>query len=196
MSVSAASLFFAVLALCCLTATIAVAAGVVLRGARGGSPTLDAWRVDVGRASVGLAAAVTMTATLGSLYYSEVANFVPCTLCWYQRIFMYSSAVVLVVAALRNDRGVRWYVLPLALIGAVISAYHSWIQAFPPDSGTSFCTADAPCTTRHVWEFGFVSLPFMALSAFLFTITMMVMARPTSQEASRVESPEEDHALV
>jgi disulfide bond formation protein DsbB len=196
MSVSAASLFFAVLALCCLAATIAVAVGGALRWARGGSPVLDALRVDVGKASVGLAAVVTATATLGSLYYSEVANFVPCTLCWYQRIFMYSSAVILVVAAVRNDRGIRWYALPLALIGAVISAYHSWLQAFPPESGTSFCTAEAPCTTRHVWEFGFVSLPFMALSAFLFAITMMLMARPTPQEASRVESPEEDHALV
>jgi len=196
MSVSTASFFLALLALCCLAAVAVVVVGALVRMATGDSPTLDALRVDLGRASVVLAAIVAVSATLGSLYFSEIANFVPCTLCWYQRIFMYSSAVVLVVAALRGDRDVRWYVLPLALIGAAISSYHSWIQAFPPASGTSFCTADAPCTTRHVWEFGFVSIPFMALSAFLFVITMMVLARPAPQETTSVESTEEDHALV
>ncbi len=196
MSVSTASFFFALLALCCLAAVAVVVVAAVVRMASGGSPALDALRVDLGRASVVLAAVVAVTATLGSLYFSEIANFVPCTLCWYQRIFMYSSAVVLVVAAWRGDRDVRWYVLPLALIGAAISSYHSWIQAFPPEGGTSFCTADAPCTARHVWEFGFVSIPFMALSAFLFVITMMVLARPAPQEATSVESTEEDHALV
>jgi disulfide bond formation protein DsbB len=196
MSVSTASFFFALLSLCCLAAVAVVVVGAIVRVVSGGTPTLDALRVDLGRASIVLAAVVAVAATLGSLYFSEIANFVPCTLCWYQRIFMYSSAVVLVVAALRSDRDVRWYVLPLALIGAAISTYHSWIQAFPPDGGTSFCTADAPCTTRHVWEFGFVSIPLMALSAFLFVITMMVLARPSPQEATSVESTEEDHALV
>ena len=32
---------------------------------------------------------VVATATLGSLFYSEIAGFEPCKLCWFQRIFMY-----------------------------------------------------------------------------------------------------------
>ncbi|WP_334143956.1 disulfide bond formation protein B [Rhabdothermincola sp.] len=191
MGVSTASFFFAVLALCCLAAVaVTVIAGVVQRVVP--SPVLAALRRDVGDASVTLAALVAVVATLGSLYYSQVAGFTPCTLCWYQRIFMYSLAVVLPVAAVRRDRDVRWYALPLAVIGAGFSVYHSWIQAFPPDSGTSFCTAEAPCTTRHVWEFGFVSLPFMALCGFSFVIAMMVLARPAPQEVSVVESTDRE----
>ena len=51
---------------------------------------------------------------------------------------------------------------------------------FPPEGGTSFCTLDAPCTERYVWQFGFVSLPFMALSAFVFIATLMAAAAPTA----------------
>lgn len=186
MSVSTASFFFAVLALCCLAAVaVTVVIGVIQWVVP--SASLVTLRRDVGDASVALAALVATVATLGSLYYSQVAGFTPCTLCWYQRIFMYSLAVILVVAAVRRDRDIRWYALPLAVIGAGFSVYHSWIQAFPPDSGTSFCTAEAPCTTRHVWEFGFVSLPFMALCGFAFVITMMVLARPAPQEVPLVE---------
>ena len=35
----------------------------------------------------------------GSLYFSEVANYVPCRLCWFQRIAMYPLAVILLIAA-------------------------------------------------------------------------------------------------
>ena len=129
--------------------------------------------------------------TLGSLYFSEIADFVPCKLCWYQRICMYPLVVILGIAALRRDRGIRLYVLPLAAIGAVVSIYHSWIQAYPPVGGTSFCTLDAPCTERYVWEFGFVSLPLMAFSAFAFIITMMLFARPDRESSTSPQLQEE-----
>jgi disulfide bond formation protein DsbB len=177
MSVDAASLFFALLALACLAAVAAVVVGAVA-WRLAPSDRLLALRSDLGRAAVPLAWVVATVATLGSLYYSEVADFVPCRLCWYQRICMYPLALVLGVAALRRDRDVRFYVAPLAAVGAAIAAYHSWIQAYPPSGGSSFCTLDAPCTERYVWELGFVSLPLMALSAFVFILTMMVLARP------------------
>ena len=65
-------------------------------------------------AGLWIAATVALTATLGSLYFSEVAHYVPCRLCWFQRIAMYPLAVVLVIAAVRRDRAVRWYAGPLA----------------------------------------------------------------------------------
>jgi disulfide bond formation protein DsbB len=177
MSVDAFSLFFALLALACLATVLVVVVGSLV-WRLSGSPTLAELRADLGRAAVPLAWGVATVATLGSLYYSEIADFVPCKLCWFQRICMYPLAVVLGIAAIRRDRAVRVYVAPLAGIGAAIAAYHSWIQAYPPDGGSSFCTLDAPCTERYVWEFGFVSLPLMALSAFLFILTMMALARP------------------
>ena len=112
----------------------------------------------------------------------------PCELCWYQRICIYPFAVILGIAAWRRDAAIRVYAIPIFVIGIVISTYHTWIQAYPPDSGTSFCTADAPCTTRYVWEFGFVSLPFMALSAFVVMTVLLLVARP----APRRSAPQEN----
>jgi hypothetical protein len=178
MSVQTASVFFAVLALLALGGVVVVALGAAGHLLPSVRPRLAPLRADLGRASLGLAWLVATVAMLGSLYYSEIAGFTPCPLCWYQRICMYPLAVVLGVAALRRDRDVRFYVLPVALVGAVIASYHAWIQAFPPASGSAFCTVDAPCTDRFVWEFGFVSLPFMALCGFLFIATMMLLARP------------------
>jgi disulfide bond formation protein DsbB len=179
MSVQTASVFFATLALLTLGAVVLVTLAAVTREAVPSlRSSLATARSDLGRASLGLAWLVATVATLGSLYYSEIAGFTPCQLCWYQRICMYPLAVILGIAALRRDRSVRFYVLPIALVGAGIAAYHAWIQAFPPQDGTMFCTADVPCTDRFVWEFGFVSLPFMALSGFSFIVTMMLLARP------------------
>lgn len=116
---------------------------------------------------------VTGTSMAGSLYYSEIVGYTPCTLCWYQRIAMYSLAIISFVAVVRkNGETLRQYSLVLAVIGAAISTYHTWLQAFP--RVTSFCSTDAPCSERHVWEFGFVSIPLMALAAFLFVIMVSV----------------------
>jgi hypothetical protein len=113
-------------------------------------------------------------------------GFVPCELCWYQRIAMYPQVIVLGTALVRRDGpGVRPYVLGPCLVGAVIAVYHSWIQAYPPDEGTSFCTLEAPCTARYVWELGFISLPLMALSAFVSIITLMVAVRWARPRAGR-----------
>ena len=126
---------------------------------------------------------------VGSLYYSRIEHYVPCELCWYQRICIYPFAVILGIAAWRRDAGIRVYAIPVLAIGAVIAAYHTWIQAYPPVDGTSFCTADAPCTLRYVWEFGFVSLPFMALSACSAMIVLLLIARPAPRSVPTPESP-------
>src|SRR5262249_40508857 len=55
---------------------------------------------------------------LGSLYFSESAHYIPCRLCWFQRIAMYPIALVALIALIRRDRGARWYIVPMATIGA------------------------------------------------------------------------------
>jgi hypothetical protein len=175
MDVRTASLFFALLALACLATVAVVVVAAVLR--RLGVVRLEGARTELGRAALGLAWVVALVATLGSLYYSEIADFTPCTLCWYQRICMYPLALILGIAAFRRDVSVRWYAVPLASIGAAFAAYHAWIQAYPPEGGSGFCTIDASCLDRVVWELGFVSLPLMALSGFSLVITMLLLAR-------------------
>ncbi|MCB0114877.1 MAG: disulfide bond formation protein B, partial [Caldilineaceae bacterium] len=60
----------------------------------------------------------------GSLYFSEVRHYVPCALCWYQRILMYPLALLLIVGLLRRDRHLAYLVLPFSLIGQGVSTYH------------------------------------------------------------------------
>ena len=194
MSAQTLTTFFALLALGSLAAVVVVAIGAVVLRATGGPVWLQAMRDDLGSVAIRLAPLVAGTATLGSLWYSEFMDYVPCVLCWGQRIFMYSLAVVLTVGAVRNDIGVRAYGLALALPGAGIAAYHTWLQAYP--RVTSFCTDDAPCAERVVWEFGFVSMPLMALSGFLLVITLMLVATgrsapsPTSDGERRQQDME------
>jgi disulfide bond formation protein DsbB len=108
-------------------------------------------------------------ATCGSLYMSEVLHWVPCLLCWYQRILMYPLAVILIVGILRRDRGLHWYVLPLSLGGIVVSLYHYLLimtDWFPPPP----CTSGVPCTVDYINMVGalsFVKVPFLALTAFI-----------------------------
>jgi disulfide bond formation protein DsbB len=111
----------------------------------------------------------------GSLYFSEVADFIPCTLCWYQRIAMYPLALILAIAAFRGDRGVRFYVVPLASIGAAISTYHYVIE-WVPEAETGVCSATIPCSVQ--WfdpVFGFVSLPFMAFCGFALIMSLVTL---------------------
>lgn len=134
-------------------------------------------RRDLSRVVLPASWLVAITATLGSLYFSEIANFTPCKLCWFQRVAMYPLVVILGVATITRDARGRLYAFPLVAIGAAIAVYHSYLQAYP-GSGSSFCTLEAPCTQRHVWEFGFVSLPLMALAGFTLIAALLLLVAP------------------
>jgi disulfide bond formation protein DsbB len=174
--------FFALVSVAVLGGALAIGVAAVTLAASGGPSWLVGLRAELSRVSLGLASMVAGGATLGSLWYSEVVGYAPCQLCWVQRIFMYSLAVVLLVAAVRNDWSVRPYGLALAVPGAAIAAYHAGLQAWGTGTST-FCTLDAPCTERHVWEFGFVSIPFMAMSAFLLVACLLWWAVPGRRSA-------------
>ena len=109
---------------------------------------------------------VSLGATLGSLFYSEIMHFEPCRLCWYQRIAMYPIAFLSGLALWRKDRTVMWYIRLQAMVGAAISVYHYLVQVLDVLDGGS-CSATAPCTLRYVNEFGFMSIPFMAMCCFV-----------------------------
>lgn len=148
---------------------------------------------ELSRNALALAAIVAVGATAGSLYFSEEAGFTPCELCWFQRIAMYPLAPLLLVAALRTDLGVRVYGGVLVAAGAAVSAYHYQLQAFPGQGST--CSADAPCSFRWVEVFGFVSIPLLALGAFLIIAGLLAVAGrevgdPQAWPASPHQTPE------
>lgn len=133
--------------------------------------------------------AVALLATAGSLYFSEVAHFTPCTLCWYQRIAMYPMVVLLGIAAVQRDMGIRVYAIPLAAIGGFISAYHYLLEWFP-EIDTGACTVGIPCTAVWFREFGFVSMPLLALIAFALVIALLLV--PAGAGGSAPEEDDED----
>lgn len=120
-----------------------------------------------------LAFIVAAVAMLGSLYYSEVAGFLPCRLCWYQRILMYPLVSITLVGALRRDDYLPGYVLPLSILGMGVSTYHYLMEKGVVPASTT-CSADVPCNVTYVNYFGFVTIAFMALVAFtLITLIML-----------------------
>ena len=158
----------------------ALALGVLLAlaslAAAGPRRVWNGLRRTIAGAELWLAWVVALAATLGSLYFSEVANFIPCPLCWYQRIAMYPLAVVLLVAALLRDRRGVLYAAALPLTGAAIATWHVYLERHPELEGESCRVGGAPCTTRWIWEFGYVSLPVLALTAFLTIGALLVFA--------------------
>ncbi|WP_066370994.1 disulfide oxidoreductase [Neobacillus fumarioli] len=117
-------------------------------------------------------------ATLGSLYFSEVMQFIPCTLCWYQRIFMYPLAIVLGIAFYKNDRRIYPYVLPLSITGMLISGYHMLLQKIPYLKQFEMCKTGVPCSEDYLNWLGFVTIPMLAFIAFtIITISLVILAR-------------------
>lgn len=139
-------------------------------------------------------------ATCGSLFFSEVLGWLPCVLCWYQRILMYPLALILAIGLLRRDGRLHLYVLPFSALGACISLYHyllvktDWLP--PPP-----CVAGIPCTVEYLNWFGFINIPFLALTAFLIINFLMVATTvdPPPEPAAADMVQEQDypqHAAV
>lgn len=125
---------------------------------------------------------VALLAMLGSLYLSDVIGFVPCLLCWYQRIAMYPLVLVLGMGMLTRDPRVWRYAIPLPVVGFLIAAYHVALQ-YQPALDVVSCDASAPCTGRYLAAFGFVSIPVLAGAAFLLIGALLLVARTVAADA-------------
>jgi disulfide bond formation protein DsbB len=206
LDVNTVSLFLALLA---VAAELATAAAIVLAVGGRFSPVLRR----LGRQAVeavapqalALAAVVAAVCTAGSLYFSEVAHFTPCHLCWLQRSCMYPLVPILGIAAFlggsrRGDTPqppglkagrVRPYAGALAVIGACISSYHVALEHHP-EWESSVCDPKNPCTLIWVKRLGYLTIPAMALSGFALIITLLAVSRagdrlrPSEQPRSEV----------
>lgn len=116
-----------------------------------------------------------LIAMLVSLYFSEIKHFVPCVLCWYQRILMYPLVLIIAVGILRKDRGLPLYVLPLSILGVLISFYHILLQQGILPEALAPCTIGASCTVKYTGYFGFITIPVMSFTAFMvITICLLI----------------------
>jgi disulfide bond formation protein DsbB len=113
-----------------------------------------------------LAWIISVIAMLGSLFFSEIMDFIPCTLCWYQRILMYPLVFIFVVGMMPYDRKVLKYSIPLVLLGWLFALYHNLIHYGIIPESASPCVQGVPCSTRYIEWLGFISIPMLSLIAF------------------------------
>lgn len=116
-----------------------------------------------------------ITAMLGSLFFSERLGFIPCTLCWYQRIIMYPLVILLGIAFYRNDRDIYKYVLFFSIFGMFVSGYHYALQKIPSLNEFTTCTSGVPCSGQYINWLGFITIPLLSFVAFTFITCMMLM---------------------
>lgn len=179
-----------------VTATLAVLAVVVqvglaafgivllLRLAGVGGP-LRALRETLAGMELSLAFLVALVATAGSLFFSEIEHFVPCKLCWFQRIAMY-PLVLLALPAFVGDRlAARWF-LPLPVVGLGVSVWHILVERGVIEE-TQSCRISAPggCSVRWIEELGYVTIPTLAATAFAACIVLLELAAASGRGAAR-----------
>jgi len=119
---------------------------------------------------------ISLIATLGSLYFSEIVGFPPCDLCWYQRIFMYPLTIILGIATFKKSNEVIPYILPLPLIGFSIALYQFILENIPAGDST-FCGPDISCTAKYIDIFGFITIPFLSMISFAIIFVLLLVAK-------------------
>ena len=132
-----------------------------------------------------LAFAAGLIATLGSLYFSEIKGYEPCSLCWYQRILMYPFTIILAIAIIKKDNEIALYTSVLSLIGACISTYHVLIQKVPFFTDKAASCGRIPCTGDYINWFGFITIPMLALIAFIIIFVCSIYVLKTNKGESK-----------
>ncbi len=108
----------------------------------------------------------TLVSVLVSLAYSIGFGFAPCTLCWWARIFIFPQLIIFGVGWLEL-KDVKLEILIMSLIGILITGYHTFIDF----GGSEILNCEAggvSCLKRYVFEFGYITIPVMALTGFVF----------------------------
>jgi disulfide bond formation protein DsbB len=120
--------------------------------------------------------ATSVVAMFGSLYFSEIRQFEPCVLCWYQRILMYPLVLILGIAVVKKDYKIAFYTMIFSGIGAGISFYHYLLQKVSFFADTAPTCGRVPCTGQYINWLGFITIPFLALTAFIiiFIISLLL----------------------
>ncbi len=160
-------LFFAMLSLGTLIFGVVVVIARLIKA--------NSFLSEVQKIALPLAAMITTTAMLGSLYFSEIVNYKPCRLCWFQRSAMYPLAILLVAANFKKFKFTKIVAVVLALVGGSVSTYHWFLERFP-DLDAGVCDAKLPCSVVWFENFGFVTLSFMAFTAFFTTIVLVTLS--------------------
>lgn len=184
MPVETVNLFLALLFVGAMVIVIVALGLGIVRLSTGSLPASVAPLVDEIRSvALPLAFLAPTVAMFGSLYYSEVAGYDPCQLCWVQRYFMYPSSILLGLALVLRKPKLAWLPFALSVIGAGVSIYHRVEQQWPNLFSES-CDPTNPCSGRWVNTWGFVTIPTMAFAAFALVCIFVPLSLVRPKEAS------------
>jgi disulfide bond formation protein DsbB len=168
---------YAVLALIADALVLLIAVGFVL--SRTSPAARERWgrlRDGISPFALQIAWIVAVLATFGSLFLQFAEQLNPCEFCWFQRICMYPLSLLLGIAAFRGDVQVaRRYFIWLSLVGAGLAIYHYQLERVPGEP--TVCGTAVPCNIAVINIFGFISVPFLSMAAFLLISTLLLMAR-------------------
>jgi disulfide bond formation protein DsbB len=129
-----------------------------------------------------LAWIIALIATIGSLFFSEVMQLPPCVLCWYQRIAMYPLVIIIGIGIITRDFRFKNYALPISLGGLVISIYHNLLYyGILPESIVP-CAEGISCTSRQIEWLGFITIPLLALAAFVGLTVCLLFYKSEREE--------------
>lgn len=124
-----------------------------------------------------------LIATAGSLYFSEIRGYIPCDLCWMQRIFMYPILIMTTIAYLQHNAKIAVTTATFSIIGGSISIYHYGLQKLTFLQENAPACSTGSCIGSYINIFGFITIPFLALTAFvLIAIASFYLIKATKEE--------------
>lgn len=160
-----------------------------------GCPRVNAgWRIGAGVVAIALMESdrgwallfvcwlIVTGATAGSLFISEVMELPPCSLCWYQRLFMFPLPIVVGAGLFPFDRKVVRYALPLAGAGCVVATYHTLLQRGVIPESAAPCRQGVSCSDAHFELLGFLSIPMLSLLAFVAAAVLLMLVHRSAPE--------------
>lgn len=122
-------------------------------------------------------------AMMGSLFFSEVMQFPPCVLCWYQRIAMYPLVIIFLVGAVKSESTAFWYASPFVGMGWLIALYHNLLHYKIVPESASPCIQGVPCSTVYINWLGFLTIPMLSMIAFtILGVTMFLLMKEMKHE--------------
>lgn len=126
---------------------------------------------------------VSLFGTAMTLVYSEVFGFIPCGLCWLQRVFLYPMVIISAIALVKRDVAGTLYLMCLAIFGAIVGLYQHYLQM--GGSALVACPvagAGADCARRIVFEFGYITFPLMSVTLFVFIFVVAMIIRSSKKQ--------------
>jgi disulfide bond formation protein DsbB len=142
----------------------------------------------VGENALILVFATALSATVGSLFYSEIIGYEPCVLCWWIRVFTFPLVIIFGLALYKKGSrsftdAAFTFATPLALLGLLVALYFTYTTL----GGASLlpCTAEGgACSKLFVKEFGYITIPSMALTTSIIILLIYWVKKIYEKENS------------